>query len=303
MSRTAFLFPSQGGPWAMYAPRLLASDTVRTALSDIDEALRRRLGWSLLDAVGDEGSALMSTAATAQPAVTALQIAMISALDACGVTPDAVVGLSMGEIAAAVAADVLTLEDAVTVAGAQARAIQCPLPSGSMALVAMSADDADEFIRGRGGVWVGVELGPRATVLSGTAEAVAVAVAEAAAAGVQTSGEIFPFGYHSDAMLPIRASFLDSVAYLSPAKARLPFGSSVTGGLLVDERLDGSYWWQVMAGRSRFFSALAAVLRMGIERVVEVTPIPMLAGIVHETAAASGVRMVGCDALSILEGE
>ncbi len=303
MTRTAILFPSQGGPWAAHAPRLLASLAVRSALSDIDAALLRRFGWSLLDAAGDKGCALMSTAATAQPAVTGLQIAMMSALDERGVTPDAVVGLSMGEIAAAVAAGALTVEDAVTVAGAQAGAIQRPLPPGSMALVAMSAEDADEFIRGRGGVWVGVELGPRATVLSGATDAVAAAVAQAAARGVVASGEIFPFGYHSDVMLPVRAPFLDAVAALAPSPARLPFGSSVTGSLLVDERLDASYWWQVMAARSHFSGALAAVLRTGIERVVEVTPVPMLAGIVHETAAANGVRVVSCDALTLLERE
>jgi hypothetical protein len=58
-----------------------------------------------------------------------------------------------------------------------------------------------------------------------------------------------------------------------------------------------------MAARSHFSGALAAVLRRGIERVVEVTPVPMLAGIVHETAAANGVRVVSCDALTLLERE
>jgi acyl transferase domain-containing protein len=256
---------------------------------------------SLFRAPPRRWEALLASSDSAQPAVTSVQIAMVAALRHLGFTPDAVIGLSMGELAAATTVNALTVQEGLKVAAAQARAIRGPLPPGRMAMVGLPVHEAQELTRGRGAVWVGVELGPRSTVLSGSPDAVASALRAAGPPALEAAGPGFPFAYHTDQMVPVRDAFLSAVGELMPSLPCLPFASTVIGRLLTTERLTPSYWWQVVAARCRFLGAMTALLSSGIDRLVEVSPAAMLSGVVRDIAVDLGVRLEICSAMTLLE--
>ena len=167
-----------------------------------------------------------------QPALWAVMVSLAAVWQAAGVSPDAVVGHSQGEIAAATVAGVLSLEDGAAVVALRSRALAALAGRGAMVSVAEPAAAVRDRIAAWGGrLSVAAVNGPAATVVSGDPEAVAELAAACAAAGVRA--RVLPVDYasHSAQVEAIREEILAALDGITPGPARVPMVSAMTGEL------------------------------------------------------------------------
>ncbi|WP_077062365.1 type I polyketide synthase [Streptomyces sp. MP131-18] len=278
--RTAFVFSGNGSQWAGMGAGLLArEETFAAAVADVDKALARHLGWSVAAALasGVHADPGLADAAVAQPLLFAVQAGLVSLLRAHGITPSAVLGHSVGEIAAAWAAGALDLPAAALVVAARSRTQAATAGAGRMAAVGLPEAAARKELAAFGGR---VELAgvnsPRDVTLAGPA-------ADLAELGRQLSGrDVFfrmldlDYAYHSRSMDPIEEPLRAALARLRPARPALPFASGVTGALLDGTDLDGDYWWRNVREPVLFAEAAEALLAEGCDVLVEIGPHPVL---------------------------
>ena len=259
--RVVFVFPGQGGQWAGMGRELAAACPPFAArLAECGRALAPFTDWDLAEMLS--GDVLPDRADVVQPALWAVMVSLAAAWQAAGVTPDAVVGHSQGEIAAAVVAGILSLEDAAAVVALRSRALRALSGRGGMASVAEPA----EAVRERIAVWdgrlsVAAVNGPGATVVSGEPDALAELIAACEAAGVRA--RILPVDYasHGVQVEAIRAEILAALDGITPGPARVPMISAMTGHWLAGPeagpgtgtRACGRRWSS--AGRSRCWTA------------------------------------------------
>lgn len=288
-ARVVFVFSGQGPQWHAMGRELLAGEPVfRAALEDCDRLLRPLAGWSLLDelAAPQERSRLDETV-VAQPALFALQVGVAALLKSWGVEPAAVLGHSVGEIAALHVAGVLTLEQAVHVVWHRGRIMQAATGQGAMAAVGIDAGQAADLLRPYGErLSLAAVNAPQSVVLSGDADALAQAMAELAARGISHQRLPVRYAFHSAQMAPLRQRLAEALTGLHTSSPRLSVYSTVTGGAAADMAFDAAYFGRNLRDPVRFADAMAAAAEDGHELFVEIGPHPVLAGAMGDCLAA-----------------
>ena len=178
--KTVFVFPGQGSQWQGMALELVDSSPVFAGrLVDCERALAPFTDWSLLEVLrGVEGAPEFDRVDVVQPALWAVMVSLAALWRSVGIEPDAVVGHSQGEIAAAVVAGALSLEDAAKIVALRSKAIVKLAGTGGMVSVALPADEVRELVsQWDGAIDVAAHNGPVSTVVSGDPEALAELVA------------------------------------------------------------------------------------------------------------------------------
>ncbi|MBC3839570.1 acyltransferase domain-containing protein [Streptacidiphilus sp. 4-A2] len=199
-----------------------------------------------------------------QPVLWAVMVSLAAVWQAAGVVPDAVVGHSQGEIAAAVVAGVLSLEDAAMVVALRSRALLALSGRGGMMSIAESAAG----VRVRVGAWgdrvsVAAVNGPGATVVSGTPEVLAEIEAACVRDGVRV--RVLPVDYasHGPQVDAIREEVLRLLEGVAPRSARVPMVSAMTGEYLSGPELDAGYWYASLRATVEFSRAVEVLGRDG----------------------------------------
>src|SRR5215475_8835758 len=272
-----FAFSGQGSQWPRMGLDLYdAQPVVRSALEECDELLAGELGWSLLDRLrAHEASALRETEA-AQPAVFAIQVALARLWRSWGVAPTALVGHSMGEVAAAHVAGVLTLPDAARLIAARGRLMQAATGSGRMLAAELAAEEVRPLLDRHGGrVVVATVNGPRSVVLAGPADALAEVGRQLAAQGASCVPLPVDYAFHSPAVRRHGDELERSLTGLRPASPALPLLSSVRPGATV--AWDAAYWGSNVREPVLFWPAVDELLLTGDPAFVEIGPHPVLA--------------------------
>ncbi|MBP0491202.1 type I polyketide synthase [Pararoseomonas indoligenes] len=285
----AFAFSGNGSQFPGMAREAMAhSRPFREAVEAADAELTPRLGWSVAAALAD-GITAEALAATevAQPALFAVQHGLVAALAGEGITPALVLGHSVGEVAAALAAGILDLGGAARLIVARSTAQARTRGRGRMAAFNTSEEEALPLLAECGpGLEIAARNAPRALTVAGPAEAIARLVAAAR----RDRHTIIPldldYAFHSAAMDEVEGSLRESLAGLQPAAPRLPFLSTVTGGLL-EGMADATYWWRNLRAPVRFADAAAEAGRLGARPVIEVGPHPILQSYLREALRAA----------------
>ena len=304
-SRIAFVFPGQGGQWAGMAVGLLDESPVfASCMRECGEALGSHVEWELEGVLrGEAGAPGLERVDVVQPVLFAVMVSLARLWGACGVRPDAVVGHSQGEIAAACVAGGLTLEDAARVVVCRSRALVSLVGLGGMVSVGLGVEELRSRVEGVGeGLSVAAVNGPGSVVVSGGIEALDELVGWCEREGVRARR--IPVGYaaHSPQVEGIREELLDGCAGIAPWSGGVPFVSSVTGGVLDMAELDAGYWYRNLRETVQFEGAARALLGEGYGTFVEASPHPVLAIGLQETvdalageegAAGSGVSEAG----------
>ncbi|MEQ0565329.1 type I polyketide synthase [Amycolatopsis sp. NEAU-NG30] len=282
--KVVFVFPGQGSQWPRMAVDLLDSSPVfAERLAECAAALSSYVDFSVVDVLR-EGRDL-DRVDVVQPLLWAVLVSLAAVWRAHGVEPAAVVGHSQGEIAAAVVAGALSLEDGARVVALRSKEILALGGDGGMASVALPAEAAAERLAGWGGeLSLAAVNGPSSVVVSGDAGLLAEFVAGCAADGVRA--KLIPVDYasHSAHVDRIHDRLLEVLAPITPRPAEIPFCSTVTGDFLDTTGLDAAYWAKNLRETVDFAGATSTLLGQGYGVFVECSPHPVLTMAIEETA-------------------
>jgi acyl transferase domain-containing protein/acyl carrier protein len=284
-----FAFAGQGPQHPAMGRRLLESEPVfRSIVERCDEIARPLLGTSFLERMREEGA--LDHTAIAQPAIFALQAGLAAVWRSWGIEPEAVVGHSVGEIAAAWACGALTLEEGVRVAAVRGQAMEAAHGQGKMAALELSEDEARAFLDGyEERLCIAAVNSPSSTVLAGEARALAEVAARLKEQGVTCRLLRVELAFHSPQMEPCDREVAEALSDLRPRPARLPMISTVTGGLIEGTELGGLYWGRNVREPVRFAAAVEALAGVGERGVfLEIGPHPVLAVAITQTLERAG---------------
>ncbi|MEV0912669.1 type I polyketide synthase, partial [Streptomyces hokutonensis] len=288
---TVLVFPGQGSQWVGMARGLSAvSPVFRGRLVECAVALSSYTDWSLLDVLdGVEGAASLERVDVVQPALWAVMVSLAALWRSVGVVPDAVVGHSQGEIAAAVVAGALSLDDGARVVALRSRAITGLAGRGGMVSVALPVGE----VRSRLGRWsedIGVAAvnGPSSTVVSGSAGALDELMVVLEAEGVRARRVPVDYASHSAHVDGIREEVLRLLGPVVPRSAEVAFYSTVSGERIDTAGLDAEYWFRNLRQTVEFEKTTRALLDDGHRVFVEASPHPVLTIGLQETFEDAG---------------
>jgi acyl transferase domain-containing protein/NADPH:quinone reductase-like Zn-dependent oxidoreductase/NADP-dependent 3-hydroxy acid dehydrogenase YdfG/SAM-dependent methyltransferase/acyl carrier protein len=277
--KVAFAFSGNGSQWAGMGADLLQREPMfAAAVERVDAALAPYLGWSVRKKILSVPE-LIPLAATevAQPLLFAMQVGLVELLKESGICPSAVVGHSVGEIAAAYVCGALSFDDAALVVATRSQAQAATAGSGRMAAVGLSEQRARALLAGYDGRLEVAGINSSADVtLSGDEPDLLQCVQALTAEGVFTRVLDLNYAFHSRAMDPIERPIRTVLAQLRASAATVPFYSSVTGTLLAGQELTADYWWRNVRQPVRFAEATQAMLDDGADVIVEIGPHPIL---------------------------
>ncbi|MBC3988897.1 acyltransferase domain-containing protein, partial [Streptomyces sp. AC563] len=304
--RSVFVFPGQGAQWVGMAVGLLDSSPVfAQAVAECEAALSAYVDWSLTDVLrGAEGAPGYDRVDVVQPVLFAVMVSLARLWRSVGVVPDAVMGHSQGEIAAACVAGALSLEDAAKVVALRSRAIAGGLAGrGGMVSVGLPVDQARERIAGwDGAISVAAVNGPGSVVVAGDPGALDEMVAELEGEEVRVRRVPVDYASHSAHVESIRGELLKVLSGLEPRSSEVPFYSTVSGELVDTAGLDAEYWYRNLRQTVELEATTRTLLGTGHGVFIEVSPHPVLTLPVQQTVEAVETQAVVVGTLRRDEG-
>ncbi|MDG4838651.1 type I polyketide synthase [Micromonospora sp. WMMD967] len=276
-----FVFPGQGSQWVGMAAELLESEPVFAArVAECAAALAPFVDWNLLDVLRSDDP--LERVDVVQPVLWAVHVSLAEVWRSKGVTPDAVIGHSQGEIAAACVAGVLSLSDAAKVVALRSKALLALSGSGGMVSVSAGLDVVTPLLTE--GVSVAVVNGPTSVVVAGADLDAFLAAAEAA--GVRARRVKVDYASHCALVEPVEAELARLLDGVHPQPGAVPVFSTVEGGGV----MDAAYWYRNLREPVRLDLAVRAAYTAGHRIFVEVSAHPVLTGAI---ADAVNVATVG----------
>ncbi|MFF3432577.1 beta-ketoacyl synthase N-terminal-like domain-containing protein, partial [Streptomyces sp. NPDC002602] len=299
--RVVFVFPGQGAQWAGMAAGLLDSSPVfRARVRECEEALSPYVDWSLLAVLRQEsGTPPWDRVDVVQPALWAVMVSLAEVWRSYGVEPDAVMGHSQGEIAAACVCGALDLADGARIVALRAKAIGSALAGrGGMVSVALPAAAARELIaEWPGAISVASVNGPVSTVVAGEPGALDELLARCAGDGVRARRIPVDYASHTAQVEEIEDDLAVELKGVAPRSSAIPFFSTLTGGPLDTAELDAGYWYQNLRHTVEFEGATRGALAQGFTVFAEISPHPVLVPSVQDTIDDAGAAAAAVGSL------
>ncbi len=288
LPKLAFVFSGIGSQWWAMGRQLWSEETVfREVINQCDDLLRLHGSWSLCEELtaSKERSRINETQ-IAQPAIFCVQIALAALWRSWGIYPDTVVGHSVGEVAAAYVAGVLSLEDAIQVIFYRSRIQARAAGQGRMLAIGLSTNEAERLLMGYSEeVSIAAINSPSAITLSGDSTALAEIAQSLAQKQIFCRFLRVQVPYHSSKMEPLKAELLESLQEINPQPATIPIFSTVTGQQVLGPELDAAYWVQNMRNPVLFAAAVNGLIHAGHDIFIEISAHPVLTNSISQCLA------------------
>ncbi|MFC5216731.1 beta-ketoacyl synthase N-terminal-like domain-containing protein, partial [Streptomyces coerulescens] len=288
-SQPVFVFPGHGSQWPGMARELLDTSPVfARRMEECADALAPHLGHNPVDVL--RGAHALTTPDVTQPTLFAVMVSLAALWESVGVRPAAVVGHSLGEVAAACVAGALTLDDAARVAASWGTAQLELHGRGGMVSALMPV----ELLRERLAAWHGrlhlaAVNGPDNGVVSGDADAAAELVTELTAEGIRARAVDYGVAAHSPHIDEITDRIRADLATLTPRPARVPLYAASAGTALDGVTLDADHWTAALRGTVEFVAAVETALDAGHRHFLEISPHPLLTPGLETVLTRAGV--------------
>lgn len=290
-ARVVFVMSGQGPQWQGMGRELMRHEPVfKRMIEACDKAMRPRAKFSLMDELmRPETETNMQRTEISQPAIFAMQMALAALWQSWGIQPAAVVGHSVGEVASACIAGILTLDQAAKIIVLRGRFMdECAAAGGTMLAVGMSPDEARAVIaKNDRTVSIAAFNGPRSLTLSGLKSSLEVIAAELESKGVFARFLQVSHPFHHAMMQPAADALKAALADLTQTPETLPFFSTVTGQRLDGASCDAGHWSRGVRQPVEFASAIGALAEFGVDVWLEIGAHPALGRSIQECLGES----------------
>ncbi|KIP97611.1 beta-ketoacyl synthase [Agrobacterium tumefaciens] len=286
--QTAFFYAGNGSQWAgMGIDAYRENSEFKTRFDHFSQLFSSRAGIEITELLfADDLDQQLRDTRIAQPLLFAVQAALTDCLISYGVKPDLVFGHSVGEVAAAYAAGILSAEDATTIVSIRSKHQHALAGMGTMAAVAMSETASVAFAQryGLDNIKVAGTNSHNSVTISGPVDEIKAfkEAAQATRNAVHILDINYPF--HHPLIDGERDAFLAEIPSVTPKRGHTTFISTVTGAEIHGERLDAEYWWRNVREPIAFESAVNVALEFGCNLFMEISPRSILSSYVTETA-------------------
>jgi acyl transferase domain-containing protein len=297
--KVAFVFPGQGSQWVGMAADLSRTSAVfRDELNACAEALAPHIPWSLLDVLADaESGPGTDRLEVVQAALFAVMVSLAALWRAAGVEPDAVLGHSQGEIAAAYVAGALTLPDAARVVALRGQALATLAGTGSMASLPLAAGHVRALLAQQpdwaANASVAALNGPATTIITGLTYTLETVVAYCNDHDIPARTIPVDYASHSPVVESLRGRLLSNLAAIAPGSSAVTFYSTLTGRVIDTCRLDAGYWYRSLRNTVLFEPAVRLLYDDGHRTFIEASPRPVLTLPIQDTLADHANRATG----------
>jgi len=284
--KIAFVFSGMGPQWWAMGRQLMEQEPIfAQKIKEIDHLLSQHADWSLWEELNRaEDNSRIEETQIAQPGIFALQVALAELLKSKGVIPDAIVGHSAGEVAAAHVSGALSLTDACLVIYHRSRLQHQTEGQGRILATALSQDDTAIYLKGRESeVSLGAVNSPFATALAGGEVSLNEIVSELKNNNIfckMINGKV---PYHSPKMDPLKDELVSALQSLTPQATHTPLFSTVSGTLRDGRTINAEYWFENIRKPVLFADAVQSLNDFGCNTFVELAPHPVLATSIDET--------------------
>ena len=281
-----WVFSGQGSQWAAMGTDLLASEPAFAAtIAALEPVIAAESGFSVTEAM--TAPQTVTGIDKVQPTIFAMQVALAATMQqSYGVRPGAVVGHSLGEAAAAVVAEALSLEDGARVICRRSKLMTHISGAGAMASVELPAKQVNSELMARGidDVAISVVASPQSTVIGGATDKVRELVARWEQRDVMAREVAVDVASHSPQVDPILHDLAAALADLNPMPPKVPYYSATMFDPREKPVCDGSYWVDNLRNTVQFAAAVQAALEDGYRVFAELSPHPLLTHAVDQNA-------------------
>ncbi|MGW6217650.1 type I polyketide synthase [Streptomyces sp. NPDC055109] len=290
-NKTVFVFPGQGAQWVGMAEDLWQTSAVfREKMKACCQALSPHTKWNLLEVLSSKDERALEKVDVVQPLLWAVMISISEVWRSFGVHPDAVIGHSQGEIAAACVAGGLSIDDAALVVALRSQELAQLAGHGGMLSVSMPAGPLrSRLTRWSGELNVAAVNGPSTTVVAGTPRALDELATDMQAANIRVWRVPVDYASHSVHVEPVRERLAELLACIRPRTLDIPIYSTVSPNIIDEAELGPDYWYRNLRQTVEFEAATQMLLNDGFTTFIEVSPHPMLTVSIQEIIEVAGV--------------
>jgi acyl transferase domain-containing protein/surfactin synthase thioesterase subunit/acyl carrier protein len=293
--KIVMVFPGQGSQWLGMGRELFKQEsTFRQSILDCDQVFKIHTDWSLIDQLfAKPEESRLNEIDVIQPTLCAVQISLAKLWISWGITPDVVVGHSMGEIAAVYIAGTLTLDDAARIICTRSRLMKrVSGTGGAMAVTELSLPQAEELVLRYPQLSVAVNNSPKSTVLAGNQMAIAEVLTELENKGLFGRLVKVDVASHSQQMDPLKSDLQSALQDLTPTASTTPMYSTVRNKIMEGEEMNANYWVDNLRQTVQFASVMENLMDQGHTIFIEVSPHPVLINAINECAEHTKINAI-----------
>lgn len=288
--RLVWVFTGMGPQWYGMGQELYRHNAVfRAALDKCDAIFSAVAGYSLLPEMQKSAADSQITKNNfAQASNFFVQIGLSEMLRSKGVPKDAVVGHSVGEVAAAVITGAITLEEGVRIIYWRGTILEKIAGKGTLLAVGLNPEKTAEYLQSFPSLEIATINSPQSVTIAGTEETLSLLDRYLTAEGIFSKFVRVEVAYHSSQTAVLEKEMLEAFQFVQPGLPAIPLYSTVSGAAVDTALHNADYWWKNVRQQVFFSQTLDKLIKLGYTNFIEVGPHPVLGGAIKEIAASSG---------------